>query len=112
MSLKLPVVAFNCSYNKATTFNQCIYFKNTEDLLNIIQNIDHNQIEKISVAMKRIADERYKWEIISNKYESLINIFSPSYKKQNLKSDLSKLDSKTLYKLGLSHLKNITPYYK
>ncbi|TCW60165.1 DUF1972 domain-containing protein [Treponema sp. J25] len=73
MNLGLPVFAFDCIYNRETTENKAKYWKNSEDLKELLINTNHNELELISKDMKLIADRRYKWEIISKKYFDLFN---------------------------------------
>lgn len=73
MSLGLPILAFDCIYNRETTENKAKYWKNAEDLKNILKNISYDELKSISYNMKIIADRRYKWEIISKKYFDLFN---------------------------------------
>ena len=72
MWLGLPIVAFDVSFNRATTENKALYFKTEIDLQNIINNIDKYNLAEYSKKMKAIADRRYTWEKITQKYFSLL----------------------------------------
>ena len=39
MNLALPILAFDCVYNRATTQEKCLYWKNSDDLLNLMKKI-------------------------------------------------------------------------
>lgn len=67
----LPVIAFDVNYNRATTFNEALYFKNTKDLSKLLNSIESSLLNKISLKMKEIADENYTWELISEQYSKL-----------------------------------------
>lgn len=71
MFLGLPVIAFDVNYNRATTFNEALYFKNTKDLSKLLNSIESSLLNKISLKMKEIADENYTWELISEQYSKL-----------------------------------------
>jgi glycosyltransferase involved in cell wall biosynthesis len=67
MYLGLPIVAFDVVYNRATTEEKAFYFKDAYDLQNVV-NTKEIEFTAIAKEMKEIADRRYRWEIISNKY--------------------------------------------
>lgn len=72
MSLGLPIIAYNVNFNRYTTNNNCLYFKNEKQLNLLIQSINKKKISKIGVKMKKIANQRYKWNKISHQYLKLI----------------------------------------
>ncbi|NQX97372.1 MAG: DUF1972 domain-containing protein [Flavobacteriales bacterium] len=112
MCLELPVIAFDVSYNRATTENEALYFKNVQDLKRIISKIKCVDLIDNSNKMKEIASRRYKWEIIANKYKNLIYTFDYQYTKQSTKSQISLLETSYLEKAGLAHLKSPKLYYQ
>ena len=67
MSLGLPVIAYDIPYNRATTENRALYFKDSNDLSRTVQNITEPERQKISRAMKQIATTRYTWHHITQK---------------------------------------------
>lgn len=71
MCLGLPIIAFDVPTNHFTTEDSAIYFKDEADLFKIISNLEKSQIGKLSHNMLSIASNRYKWQIISNKYSEL-----------------------------------------
>jgi len=71
MFYTLPILAFNCIYNKYTTENKCLYWSNADELFQIITNYDKKMLKIIGKDMKSITDKRYKWNIIVSKYEKL-----------------------------------------
>lgn len=69
MNFGLPILAFDCVYNKATTEEKCLYWKTAED---IIQNNKKTLINKeIANSMKKLGKELYSWKFIASKYNSL-----------------------------------------
>jgi len=112
MSLALPIVAFDVSYNRATTEDKCLYFKAAEDLKSLMESTSLIEFNKQREVMSEIAKRRYSWKSIAKKYKNLIYSFDFKYKKQHIQSKISHVDSNELRTQGLSHLKNTKPYYK
>ncbi len=72
MNLGLPVFAFDCVYNKATTLDKSLYWKEPEDLVNLIQK-ESFELGRIGKKMKEIASDEYTWKKISEEYNKLWN---------------------------------------
>ena len=81
MFLGLPVFAYDCIYNRETTENKAIYWQNSDELYKTLININDEEIKKLSKSLKEIADRRYTWKTIAEKYNNifkeLINKESP-----------------------------------
>ena len=74
MNLSLPIIAYDCNFNRYTTENNCIYFSSSKDLkykLSLTQKIE---FEKIKRKMKSIAKKRYNWNKISDKYLQILRL--------------------------------------
>ena len=112
MCLKLPVLAFNVSYNKATTEDKALFFNNAEDLEQIVKNLNYSQLLENMLNMEEIAKRRYRWSVIATKYKNLIYTFDYEYKKQNIKAKISLLDADYMQKKGMAHLTNPKYYYQ
>lgn len=67
MYLGLPIVAYDVIYNRTTTENKAFFFKDAEQLKNVVTT-QEGSYNEVGTKMKEIADRRYKWEIISKKY--------------------------------------------
>ncbi len=72
MYLGLPIISFDIVYNKVTTENQAIYFETTDELLQLINKINSLDLDKISKNLLEVANRRYLWSVISNKYSDLV----------------------------------------
>jgi len=72
MHLTLPVICFDNAFNRFTTENGAIFFKNLEELVSIIRTIDQYSLKTIAEKMKEIAERRYRWDLIVTRYESLL----------------------------------------
>lgn len=71
MYLGLPIFAFAVNYNKETTANKAKYFNDVMELISLLKNIKGDELNRIANEMQIVAEERYKWSIISEKYSSL-----------------------------------------
>lgn len=73
MYLKLPIIAYNVSFNRRTMEGKGLFFKNKDELLNHLRNLDHLKLSIIRNDLKEVADRRYTWNLISDKYSTLLN---------------------------------------
>lgn len=75
MSLGLCCVVFDVNYNRETTENSAIYFSDKHDLKNILRDFERNEINLVEIesSMLRIAQARYRWDIITEKYSVFID---------------------------------------
>jgi hypothetical protein len=101
MYLSLPVISFDVSYNRETTLNKALFFKNEQDLINVLSNTCYEHLQAVAKELNVIAKEKYTWHVISKKYSSLIEAFDFKYEKQSLKE---KLSYGSLLKTGHAHL--------
>lgn len=66
MYLGLNIVAYDVVYNRTTTEEKASYFKNAEELVSLVKaGVSNN------TTMKEIADRRYTWKKIADKYAEL-----------------------------------------
>ena len=70
MNFGLPILAFDCVYNKETTENACLYWKDSKDIIEIMNN-NTNDFDSIAKQMKQIGSKEYAWKNIAEKYNSL-----------------------------------------
>lgn len=73
MNLSLPVFAFDCAYNRETTFNKALYFKSTYELNELIKKTSKKSLKYIGRNMLDISKENYTWRIISGQYYDLLS---------------------------------------
>lgn len=68
MHFNKTIIAFDCNYNRASTENSAVYFANTKELVNSI-----NQSNTLNNAecMLEIAQRRYTWKIVKQQYFDL-----------------------------------------
>ena len=112
MYLELPVIAFDISYNRATTEDQAYYFKNEQELVSMINSKSLNDYLSNSKRMKEIANRRYTWERIAMKYQNLINVFDYNYVKRSVFSTFRNMNTSRLLQAGSLHMKNTRMFYE
>lgn len=73
MHFAKPVFAFDCSFNRYSTENNCFYFSNAQDLSGKLLEESNNQnaLERCASAMYRLANQKYCWKDISKAYEDI-----------------------------------------
>lgn len=64
-----PLVAFDCVYNRESTENKAAYFKNEQELIELLNGSASDYDNGNN--MLEIARRRYTWETIARQYESL-----------------------------------------
>lgn len=70
MNLSLPILAFDCVYNRATTEEKCLYWKTSEDLQNLMKN-ESRKFAETSCEMGEAGKRLYSWERIAEQYNAL-----------------------------------------
>lgn len=69
MNFGLPILAFDCVYNRATTEEKCLYWNTEEDIRSIMQKT--SDYSSIASKMKESGVRLYTWENIAKQYNSL-----------------------------------------
>ncbi len=73
MHLELPIIAFDVNFNRYTTNNAALYFKNSFELTEILTHLDLEKQRLNAVKMKSIANQQYTWKHIVSEYEKLFS---------------------------------------
>ena len=73
MYLGLPVFCYDVNYNRETTSDSALFFKTSNDLIDLINNTSKKDLNSISQKLKSIAQKKYLWGDISAKYSLLFN---------------------------------------
>jgi len=71
MYLGLPIFTYGVKYNRETTKNKALYFYSSNELVDLLKNIDTNILDVIATDMRVIAIKNYTWQIISQKYRQI-----------------------------------------
>ena len=78
MCLGLPVFAYDVSYNRETTKNKAFYFKNVQELEQLIDIVKNEELQTCRKNMLELGLDRYSWSRIAacyfNELTMLINI--------------------------------------
>lgn len=75
MFLRCPCICFDNKFNNYTTFNKAFYFKNHNDLINILTTTKEIDLLESSQALAELAHKNYTWDHICKSYlETLINV--------------------------------------
>jgi len=72
MHFGIPVLAFDCDFNRITTEGQALYFHNAETLADTIAALEARDAAKIGGHMREIAARRYTWTRIGRAYVELM----------------------------------------
>lgn len=72
MHFGLPVLAYDCVFNRHTTESKALWFDSVKALSEILTGLTPEVINQVGVDMKSIAQERYTWFAIGGAYFSLL----------------------------------------
>lgn len=71
MHLGVPLVCYDNGYNNNTTHNKALFFKNAEELKNIVYTTSAEKMKEVGQEMKKLAISHYRWETIAKQYYDL-----------------------------------------
>ena len=74
MSLELPIISFDVPTNRETTQNKAFFFKNSQELNDLIKVINKENLANNGKDMKQIAENEYTWLSISSQYADLFRL--------------------------------------
>lgn len=112
MYLGLPVVAFDVPYNQRTTEQKAFYFNNAEALQHIIQTTHITDWKYNGQRMQAVANRRYTWEVIAQKYHFLVQQVLENNQKVAVRPTLSNMPAPVLLQYGAAHLQNQSLFYE
>lgn len=112
MSLGLPVIAFNISYNWTTTQNKALFFSNATELKELLMGLEQSELKTIGEMMQDIAGRRYTWSRIAKLYEGIFNEALAATDKIAVNPKFAKLSEDKLLELGLGHLKHQQSFFE
>lgn len=72
MWAKLPILAFDVSFNKYTTQNQAYYYSTSEELIKLSTMITEEICTKVSENLFAVAKNLYTWDSILSSYEAAL----------------------------------------
>lgn len=113
MFLELPVMAYGVTYNKTTTEGKAMYFSSMNELIALIKNKSLTDLKQAAMVMKEIANRRYNWKLIADKYEYMIlEVLATTHKKKLTSVFTTSLNNKKLIELELGHLQSPEHFYE
>jgi glycosyltransferase involved in cell wall biosynthesis len=71
MYLGLAIFSYKIKYNQETTQYKALYFKNSNEIISLLNNITEDTLDVIKKDMKSIAIKNYTWNKISQQYMKL-----------------------------------------
>ncbi|MGF1834845.1 DUF1972 domain-containing protein [Photobacterium sanguinicancri] len=72
MHFGVPILAFDCVFNRYTTEDKALYFANESDLVAKLNGYPNEaRLNEMALAMQEIAAEKYTWVNVVRKYEGL-----------------------------------------
>jgi glycosyltransferase involved in cell wall biosynthesis len=72
MHFSIPILAFDCDFNRSTTEDCCLYFRDISSLAEILNEIESFNAVAIGTKMKEIAGRRYTWINVAKQYFDLL----------------------------------------
>jgi len=72
MHFGLPILAFDCSFNRYTTNEKAAFFTEEVELVNLLRKVGGKDMVQGGAAMKQLAFERYTWDVIGDEYFRLL----------------------------------------
>ena len=68
MHFGVPILAFDCIFNRCTTEEKAVFFKDAEALRNAVDTLDPDDAARIGEDMRRVAEARYTWDAVGRAY--------------------------------------------
>lgn len=72
MYLGLPIAAFDCDFNRETTYERALYFSSVGELVTILLRLDDLCCARLRSEMKSLADRFYTWDKIALEYAAIL----------------------------------------
>lgn len=72
MHFGVPVLAFDCIYNRYTTEDQALFFCDANELTGALASLAPEVAGQVGAAMLRIARDRYTWDAVGEAYFKLL----------------------------------------
>lgn len=102
MHFAKPILAFDCSFNRATTEGKALFFTDAEDLLRLIQTTEDPLAETKGQKMLEIAQRRYTWNVVAQQYFSLLK--KTSFRKEGQLEKRIEQEKRSHFQKKKSHL--------
>lgn len=70
MNLGLPVLAFDCVYNRATTEGKALYWKTADGLVRLVRE-ESGRFPELAAVMEEAGRRLYAWRAVAGRYNAL-----------------------------------------
>lgn len=71
MHFGIPIIAFDCNFNRYTTENRAVFFSNRRDIVEKVRVI--NSREGMGDDLREVAIRRYVWSIVAESYLDVLS---------------------------------------
>ena len=72
MHFGLPILAYDCIFNRCTTEDKARFFKDAATLCNAVVALDADESAQIGTNMHQIAQARYTWDAVGRAYFEIL----------------------------------------
>lgn len=67
-----PIFAYDCTFNRSTTENKALYFRDADELTTLLAATQRPLLDAVARDMLEIARRRYTWDIVARQYFVLL----------------------------------------
>jgi glycosyltransferase involved in cell wall biosynthesis len=71
MHFGVPIIAFDCDFNRSTTEDKALFFRDAESLQKTLSSLAEEEVDNIGKKMIEIAQRRYTWGKVAENYFDL-----------------------------------------
>ncbi|KWV91369.1 DUF1972 domain-containing protein [Erythrobacter sp. YT30] len=72
MHYAIPVLAFDCEFNRYTTENRALFFEDVHQLRTIVEGLTSQDASQVGTDMVKIAKRAYTWKAVASEYFSIL----------------------------------------
>lgn len=72
MHFGIPILAFDCDFNRSTTADKALFFNSSSDLKDGILSMNPELAGRVGADMLDLARKRYTWDVVAEQYFSLL----------------------------------------
>ena len=73
MHFSVPILAYDCSFNRHTTEDKALYFNNSNQLARLLHGLNPSLAIRVGRSMHEIAQRRYTWDQVGKAYFDLLD---------------------------------------
>lgn len=67
-----PVIAYDCEFNRCTTEDRALFFRNSDDIIMHLASMNECTSMRVGGLMLEIAQRRYTWDVVGKQYFDLL----------------------------------------